>query len=136
MSQSTIDDIIKKKEAERAGDDQADKFFSILLGEGLQEDFLELQFNQGTRTCFAYSDLSWFSYNPEDGLGLEFGGYFISIRGRGLAPKLFNGLKQKRVAWVKEASVALQDNPANDCFIEEITIMPPEGFAGEDEAAE
>lgn len=139
MSQSTIDEILRRKEAERSqsqsspAEEAEGKFFSILLGEGLHEHFLELQFQDGTRTCFSYQDLGWFNYFPEDGIDLDFGGYLISIKGRGLVPRLFNGLKQKRVAWVKEADFAMQDHEGNECFISEIVIMPPKGFAGEEE---
>ena len=138
MGKDTIDDILeKRKQAEKAApppENQEDKFFSILVGEGLQENFLELQFRDGLRTCFSYTDLMWFNYSPEDGLDLEFGGFLISIRGRGLAPKLFNGLKGKRVAWVKEADHEMQDHKDNDTYIEAITITPPKDFTEGPEA--
>lgn len=133
MSQAKIDEIIKSRQA--ASDQQeaaSDKFFSILLGEGLFENFLELQFKDGSRTCFSYTDLIWFNHSPEDGIDLDFGGYLVSIKGRGLEPKLWNGLKSKRVAWVREADVELQDHPGNESFIETITITPPKGFAGDE----
>ncbi len=139
MSQARIDEILQAKQRERekqaAGEGtegQQDKFFSVLLGEGLQEHFLELRFRDGTRTCFSYTDLGWFNFNPEDGIDLDFGGFLISIKGRGFEPKLFNSIKAKRVAWVKEADLPLQDHKDNECFIEEITITPPDGFAGEE----
>lgn len=138
---NTIEDILRKREAERAAaatpaSGQEDKFFSVLLGEGLQEHFLELQFRDGSKTCFAYMDLGWFNYNPEVGLDLDFGGFLVTVEGRGFAPKLFQGIKQKRVAWVKEADVEMEDHQGNDCFIRQITITPPKGFTGEDEAEE
>ena len=137
---NAIEDILRKKEAERAAATpavpQEDKFFSILLGEGLQEHFFELKFRDGSKTCFAYMDLGWFNYNPEVGLDLDFGGFLVTIAGRGFDPKLFQGIKQKRVAWVKEADVELEDHPGNDCFISQITITPPKGFTGEEEAQE
>ncbi len=134
---NAIEDILRKKEAERAStpsaEAQQDKFFSILIGDGLQENFFELQFRDGSSTCFSYSDLVWFNHDPENGLDLDFGGYLVSIEGRGLAPRLFHGIKQKRVAWVKEADVELQDHKDNACFIGSITITPPKDFTGEDE---
>lgn len=136
---NAIEEILKKREASRTaevpeGDD--DKFFSILIGDGLVENFLELRFRDGSCTCFSYTDLIWFNYVPEDGLDLDFGGFLITIKGRGLAPKLFGGIKQKRVAWVKESDVELQDHAGNDCFVSEITITPPKGYAGEADGSE
>jgi len=133
-----IEEIINQRRAQekaQAQETQGDKFFSTLLGEGLFENFLELQFRNGLQTCFAYSDLSWFSHDPESGcLDLEFGGFLITVKGRGLQP-LFNGIKSKRVAWVREANDKLQDHSGNESFIEEITIQPPAGFAAENEEA-
>ena len=65
-------------------------------------------------------------------LDLEFGGFLVSVKGRGLGDKLFQQIKAKRVAWIKEAESDFQDNEANEVYIEEVTITPPEGF-GEDE---
>lgn len=138
-AQQTIDEILKKGPglaAKPADEGQADKFYSILLGEGLHESFLELQFRDGSSTCFPYKDLSWFNHNPESGIDLDFSGFQVIIRGRGLAPKLWNGIKQMRVAWVKEADDEMQDHKGNDCFIEEISIRPPDGFTAEEEPGE
>lgn len=128
MATNAIERILKEREESRAAqpvEPEGDKFFSILLGEGVHENFLELQFRDGSRTCFSYSDLIWFNHVPEDGIDLDFGGFLITIKGRGLAPKLWNGLKQKRVAWVKESDVEMQDHPGNESFIAEISITPP-----------
>ncbi len=136
MAPNAIDEILEKRRlAEKPAteaDAQEDKFFSILVGETMQENFLELQFRDGLRLCLAYGDLVWFHFMPDENcIDLEFGGFLVSIKGRGLVPKLFNGLKQKRVAWVKEADSSMQDHQANDCFVEEITIIPPAGFGDE-----
>src|SRR3989442_729100 len=94
----------EKPVAAETATEEADKFFSVLVGETSQEHFLELQFRNGLRTCFSYTDLLWFNFDPEANcIDLEIGGYLITIKGRGLCPKLFNGLKNKRVSWVKEA---------------------------------
>lgn len=108
------------------------KFFSVLQADGLVENFLELQFRNGLRSCFPYSDMQWFSWDPETGyLDLEIGGFLISIKGRGLYEKLFQGIKARRVAWIKEADTEMQDHDANEAYIEEITIEPPKDFAGD-----
>lgn len=126
MAREAVDRILGEKRQAAGGD----KFYSVLLGEGLQEHFLEFQFRIGLRTCFSYTDLLWFNYDPEAGcVDLEFGGYLVTIKGRGLSPSLFNGIKQKRVAWIKEADSEAQDHPGNDIFIEAITISPPAGSA-------
>ena len=140
MANETIDDILKRKAAEKSAappsseDKQESKFFSVLVGDGMQENFLEIQTRDGLRTCFSYSDVIWMVYDPDNGLSIEFGGYLVHMKGRGVVPNLFNGLKQKRVAWVKEADHELQDNKANEIFISEITIEPPKGFTEEAES--
>ena len=130
----TIDDILEKrrsKEAVKEAPEEGDKFYSILVGEGSQENFLELRFSNGLCTCFSYTDLMWFNHDPESGcLDLAFGGFLITIKGRGLMP-LFHGIKQKRVGWVREADAELQDHQGNSCFIEEIGVTPPKDFEEE-----
>lgn len=133
-----IDEILKKRQgAEKPADDkpQADKFFSILAGDAIQTDFLEFQFANGVQTCFNYQGLHWFNYDPEAGfLDLEFNGYRVAVKGRGLRP-LFDGVKNKRVAWVKEADTEMQDHKENESFVEELTITPPKVFEDEEEPA-
>lgn len=142
MAPETIDDILKRKQAEKSASPtpavapvaaQEDKFFSILVGEGIQEHFLEIRNRNGLRTCFSYSDIIWMVYDPDTSLSIEFGGYHVAIEGRGLVPRLFEGLKQKRVAWVKEADHELQDHKDNENFISQITITPPKGFTEDEE---
>jgi hypothetical protein len=126
MSQDSIDKVLsKKKETPEAGSEgDGDKFYSVLVGEGLQEHYLELKQRDGLRICLSYTDLMWFSYDPEGPkIDLEFGGIFVTIKGRGLGEALFNGIKQKRVAWIKEADTEMQDHPGNKMFIEEITFL-------------
>lgn len=134
-----IDEILKARQAAEKPAEltpDGDKFFSILIGEGMQENFLELQFRNGLQTCFSYTDLLWFNHDPESGsLDLEFGGFLITIKGRGLRP-LFQGIKNKRVAWVREAESELQDHKDNETYVEEITITPPKGFTEETPAAD
>ena len=93
--------------------EQEDKFFSILGGEGLHEEFLEFQLKNGNRTMFSFSD--WVNFDPKEGcIDLEFGCALITVKGRGLVRKLWNGIKSKRVAWIKEADVEMQDHKANE----------------------
>ncbi len=129
MGQDSIDKVLQERRAAAApapAEAEGEKFFSILVGETMQEHFLELQFRIGLKTCFSYTDLMWFNYDPEAGcIDLEFGGFLVTLKGRGLGDKLFNGLKQKRVAWVKESDSEMQDHKGNETFIEEITITPP-----------
>lgn len=131
---NTIDEILQKRRSQEAASEEPvveDKFYSILVGEGMQEHFLELRFTNGLCTCFSYTDLLWFNHDPEMGcLDLAFGGFLITIKGRGLVP-VFNGIKQKRVGWVMEADATLQDHDRNTCFIEEIGITPPKDFTDE-----
>jgi hypothetical protein len=138
MAQDSIDKVLQsRKPAETpASESDNDKFFSIMVGETMQEHFLELRFNIGLKSCFSYTDLQWFNYDPEEGsIILEFGGFLVSLKGRGLGDRLFNGLRQKRVAWVKEADTEMQDHKGNETFIQEITITPPREEGEEKPAA-
>ena len=137
MAQSAIDQILasrRQAEVQPAAQEgnEPEKFFSVLIGEGVQEHFFEIQFSGGLRTCFAYSDLGWFTLDPETGfLDLDFGGIAVSIKGRGLGGRLFQSIKQKRVGWVREKNSEMEDNQDAEVFIDQITITPPENFAGE-----
>ena len=142
MGQDAVDRVLARKPADShaaavatpPAAEENGKFYSALLGEGLHEHFLELRFRIGLRSCFSYADLSWFNYDPEAGcIDLEFGGFLVTLKGRGLGDALFNYLKQKRVAGVKEADVEMEDHPGNPTFIEEITISPPASNAKEEE---
>lgn len=129
MGNEAIDRILEEKrkatEPAPAQSEQEDKFFSILGGEGLHEEFLEFQLKNGNRTMFSYSDLNWVNYDPKEGcIDLEFGSALVTVKGRGLVPKLWQGIKTKRVAWIKEADTEMQDHNANESFISEILITP------------
>lgn len=129
-----IDEILQqrqKAEKPAAPLEEGDKFYSVLVGDAIQEHFLELRFSNGLQTCFSYSDLMWFNHDPESGcIDLAFGEFLITIKGRGLAP-LFLGIKQKRLGWVKEADAELQDHEGNSVFVETLTITPPKELGEE-----
>lgn len=144
MGQDSIDKVLEsRRQATTAAMPpptpavEEDKFFSIMVGEGLQEYFLEFQFRIGLKNCFSYTDLQWFSWDPEAGcLDLEFGAIMVTLKGRGLGDRLFHGIKQKRVAWVKESDSEMQDHKGNEAFIESITITAQSEPAGEEPPAE
>ncbi len=129
MGRNTIDDILGNRPQQTAATPEAgdDKFFGIKVGEGVDEHFLEIRFKDGARLCVSYSELSWFTYDSKQGLlELDFWSSTIHIKGRGLGGRLFDGIRQKRLAWVKEADSEMQDHPGNDVFIQEISFPPPE----------
>ena len=130
MASNSIEKVLEQRRqaaAPATPEPEENKFFSLLGGDGINEHFLELQLRDGEKTCFAYGDLIWFSHHPESGyLDLDFGGFTVSIKGRGLGAKLFQGIKQKRVAWIKESDSDMQDNDKNEVFIESISIVPPQ----------
>lgn len=143
MGQSSIDRILESRRPAGGAVDPAsavaaaegDKFSLILAGDRMEEHFLELRFRIGLRTCFAYSDLVFFNYDPESGtLDLDFGGYLVTVKGRNLGERIFEAVKHKRLVWLKEADSQMQDHSGNELFIAEITITPP-GTANEGQAA-
>lgn len=128
MAQDSIDKVLAaKREASQTPEEvEGEKFFSILVGDGEEENYLELKMRDGLRICLSYTDLSWFSYDMEKDwakIDLEFGEIFVTVKGRGLGDALFNGLKQKRVGWIKERDTEMQDHPGNKVFIDEITFV-------------
>ena len=130
MAQDSIDKILEaKRQAEKQAEKPAESkeihpFYSILVGETTQEHYLEFKMQDGLCVCLSYTDLSWFSYDPEvPSIELEFGVSFVTIKGRGLGGRLWTGIKQKRVAWVKERDTKMQDHPGNELYIEEITFL-------------
>ena len=140
MGQSAVDKILDSRRsagvvAADAPLADGDKFSLILVGDRMEEHFLELRFRSGLRTAFAYSDLIFFNYDPESGsLDLDFGGYLITVKGRNLGERVFDGIRHKRVVWLKESDSEMQDHPGNELFIQEITISPP-GMPNEGTAA-
>lgn len=110
-----------------------ERFYSVLRGEGLFEEYFEIRLKDGTQTCLAYRDLSWFNYSKDENvIDLGFGMFLVQIRGRGLAPRFFDSIKARRVAWVKEADHDLQDSPSFECFIESIGITLPKPEQSDD----
>lgn len=129
MSNDVIERILgaRQPEPEVEAVESGTKFFSALLGGTHEEHFLELQFRDGVRLCFSYNDFMWFNYDPEGGsLDMEFGGFLVTVEGRGLVPGLFSALKQKRVAWIREADENEEDNAQNEMFVRSIVISPPD----------
>lgn len=129
MSRAAIEKILAERAPDSSpgtGEGGAEtKFFSVLAGEGLNEDFLELRMRNGDITCFSYHDLNWFHWDAgESCIDLDFGSAMVIIRGRGLVPRLFHGIKSKRVAWIKEADSEMQDHKGNECHVSEIKIYP------------
>lgn len=128
MGQDSIDKVLAERKiaAQPTAEPEGDTFFSIMVGDGDEEKYLELKMRDGLRICLSYTDLAWFSYDPEGPkIDLEFGGIFATIKGRGLGGKLFDGLRRKRVAWIQEADTDMQDHPKNAVFIEGITFQTP-----------
>ena len=132
MAQSKVEELLASRRstsgiAPAAPATEADKFSLILIGEKMEENFLELKFRSGLRTAFPYSDILFMNYDPDSGsLDVDFGGFLVTVKGRGLGERVFDGIKQRRVVWLKEADSAMQDHAANDLFIGEILVTPPD----------
>ena len=104
-----------------------DMFFSVLGGDVTDDSYLEFRFQDGFKLCLPYRDLVYFSYDPKvPDIKLDFGGTTICITGRGLGDELFEGLKKKRVTWIKEADNEMQDHDGNKVFIKDIGFEPEE----------
>ncbi|MEM9281826.1 MAG: hypothetical protein AAGA96_08370 [Verrucomicrobiota bacterium] len=133
MAHGKIADIIEERQR-RSQDEEVveEKFFSAPGGE---QKFLAINFRDGQRAGFSYSDLVWVSYDPENSsLDLEFNGFLVQLKGRGLSPRLFDGFLEKAVKWVREVDSDFVDSDEFTTVIDEIVIIPPEGV--QDEAEE
>ncbi len=140
MGHSAVDKILESRRSQgvtgaAAPEPEGDKFSLILVGDAMEEHFLELRFRSGLRTAFAYSDIVFVVYDPDSGsLDVDFGGYLVTVTGRGLGDRVFDAIKKKRVVWLKEADSDMQNHPGNELFIGGITVTPP-GAANENDAA-
>jgi hypothetical protein len=132
MEQNSIDKVLESRRQQAAQppapkEEEGDRFYSILGGDVVDDPFLEFRFRDGFKLCLPYRDVIWISYHPkEPEIKVDFGTVAISIKGRGLGDELFDGIKQKRVVWIKEADSEMQDHDKNKAFIEEISFEPEE----------
>ena len=122
-----IDEILQGRRKQAAAplatpDDEADKFFSVLGGDLVDDPFVEFRFRDGFRLALPYRDVVWISCDPEGEIKMDFGSTTMVIKGRGLAGGLFDGLKQKRVIWIQEANTEMQDHDKNKVFIADISF--------------
>jgi hypothetical protein len=101
------------KEADADREERCCAAFGYLRGLREHADAVELRFRDGNSTCFPYSWLGLWKYNPSDGLLMKFSGdlvYLVLIRGSNLDRPLLDttinlttaGLQRHRVVWVKE----------------------------------
>lgn len=90
---------------------------------------LELRLKDGSVTSFGYAWLKKASFNPSEGITLDFSGETVRITGRNLDAelgprvRLFNGILRQRVTWIQQADgVAEISAGPKAVVIEEITI--------------
>ena len=128
----SIDKILEGRRQQTAlpaapKEEEGDRFYSALSSDVVDDPFLEIRFRDGFRLCLPYHDLVWFSYSPKGpDITLDFGSTSILIKGRGLAGELFDGLRLKRVMWIKEADTEMQDHDKNPVFISDISFESEE----------
>ncbi len=136
MPQDSIDKVLESRRQQAtpspaAKEEDGDRFYSVFGGDVVNDPFLELRFRDGLKLCLPYRDVVWLSYDPETpkigaNIKIDFGSTTICIKGRGLDGELFEGLKQKRVVWIKEADSEMQDHDKNKVFIDDIGFEPEE----------
>ena len=139
MAQDSIDKILetRRQQAVPAAPQEAegDKFYSVLGGDVVNDPLLEFRFRDGLKICFPYRDIIWLSHDPKGpAIQIDFGSMIINIKGRGLDGELFEGIRHRRVVWVKEADTEMQDHDKNPVFVEDIGFE--NSGAGEEKPAE
>lgn len=90
---------------------------------------LELRLKDGSVTSFCYAWLKKATFNPSEGITLDFSGESVKITGRNLDAelgpriRLFNGILRHRVTWIQQADGAEEISAGpSTVVIEEITI--------------
>lgn len=128
MGSAKLEEILARKKPTTEEDDPR-KCFSLPSVGNVQENYLELRFRNGLCTCFNFNSLSWFNYDPEPGIiDMEFDGFLVSVKGRGLYPVLFTALKNRQVAWIKECDSKFQDSDEYDHYVASIDVVAPPDF--------
>ncbi|MBL9081578.1 MAG: hypothetical protein JNK76_07215 [Planctomycetales bacterium] len=75
---------------------------------------LELRLKDGSVTSFGYAWLKKATFNPSEGITLDFSGETVTIVGRNLDAelgprvRLFNGIVRHRVTWIQQADGAAE----------------------------
>lgn len=115
--------LASRQPAGAEGEQKGDKFYGLLLGDGVAPAFLDVRLRSGGRLGIDYTNLDWLYYDPEAGtIELEFGSVALSVRGRGLA-KIYESFLRRRVEWIKEADSELQDSKENETYISDIVVI-------------
>ena len=90
---------------------------------------LELRKKDGSVTAFGYSWLERITFDPSEGLTLQFGSQKVTIVGCNLASearpnvRLLDGLVRHRVPWIREASEPeIMKADSESVLVEEISI--------------
>lgn len=97
--------------------------FSMLSANSGQEVMLELRFRNGNAIALGYAYLVSVSFDPSEGIRLEFTGHEVLITGTNLT-KLFRGLVHHKITYIQELEVPglpeakLADTPS----VEEVSI--------------
>lgn len=118
--------LASRQPAATEADAKGDKFYGVLLGEGVAPAFVDIRLRSGCRLGIDYSNLDWLFYDPEaKTIELEFGSVSLSVRGRGLA-KLYESFLKRRVEWVKEADSEMQDHKENETYVSDIVVISTE----------
>jgi hypothetical protein len=97
--------------------------FGWLRGVRERAIMLELRRKDGSVHAFGYAWLKKVTFDPSDGITLDFSGETVKITGRNLdselRPKtrLLNGILRHRVIWIQEADGAAEMKAAKNAIV-------------------
>jgi len=103
------------------GDDGLYKPGSPVSGNRPPEPMVEFRFKSRNAVALSYALLISTTYNPSEGIVLEFTTHRVTVTGRNLM-EIQRALREHRLAWVQEFSGPLDDQPDDSTVISSITI--------------
>ncbi len=127
---STSDSVLHRYTAKVADgvqpdDDAADDLgaFGWLRGVRERAIMLELRHKDGSVTAFGYAWLKKVTFDPSEGITLDFSGETVRITGRNLnselrpRTRLLNGILRHRVIWIQEADGTAELEASKDATV-------------------
>lgn len=95
---------------------------SPVSGHSDREFMIEFRSKRGDSVTLSYALLISLTFNPSQGIVLEFTTHRVTLTGRNLK-KILHALKEHRLAWVQELSGPLDDQPQAATVITSIKLV-------------
>jgi hypothetical protein len=98
--------------------------YSLVSSGRTQKLMLDFRLNDGNSFALAYSYLVGISFNPSEGIELDFGMSNVKVTGINLMP-IYSGLVAQRVAWLRELVARdFHHAPDGKALVRTIELIP------------